>query len=680
MTWPQGHPGRGRTRGGWLVASLVALVLVGASGPASGQPPARVGIPPGQERLVGEMMGLGEDLPGACRLLGARIVMSEVAARFSCGAPPVELEIALRHVAEDGPALARTDRFRLVARAGAPPPELVTALAARVTAREAAFKWTALDAPTSDPAAPPGSSAAAPAPSSAPPRADTPLSVLAPLGSAHLGPWLVLLALALALVASWRSVARLGRADLLTSSAALLLALAARGLAGLWGPLRVNGAGPLWVEGALSPLLLQGYGPGYPEVLGPLAALAPARPDQALFLANAALGALVAPLAFAAARLAGLPRTPAALAALVVALDPASVLFSATESYFPLLTALLAAAGALLVAAGRRTSLRHAAPLACAAALLLAQAVRVHPAAWPAAALVPLAILAGARPAGHASLPRLALASGLAALAVALTSGGVLALVAAEAAASASVRDTVTPPSTFALAGAAALLGVLGLRLAPGRAAGWLPLAGAAVAACLLLRPIFAQSPLWQASFDRLFLLWPLLAGVALLPARLLAWRPFAFVAPALAAALLLVAHHAWRPPRTTDHAEYLWLAQQLEALEPGCLVAHVERAGDRMLMLPAYRVPGARRELAGVVRLPGDWTPADLARERCVVYVRSSLCSSPEGRPLCDAAEAQLPLTPLARTALPAVPSRAGLTYDRDPVEVVLSRVRRAP
>ncbi len=88
----------------------------------------------------------------------------------------------------------------------------------------------------------------------------------------------------------------------------------------------------------------------------------------------------------------------------------------------------------------------------------------------------------------------------------------------------------------------------------------------------------------------------------------------------------------------------------------------------------------GARRELAGVVRLPGDWTPADLAGERCVVYVRSSLCSSPEGRPLCDAAEAQLPLTPLARTALPAVPSRSGLTYDRDPVEVGLSRVRRAP
>ncbi len=676
MTGPQRHPGRGRTRGGWLVASLVALVLVGAWSPASAQPPVRVGIPPGQERLVGEMMGLGEELPGACRLLGARIVMSEVAARFSCGAPPVELEIALRHVAEDGPALARTDRFRLVARDGAPPPALVTELAARVAAREAAFKWTAIDDPTSDPAAPTGP----PAPSSAPPRADTPLSVLAPLGSAHLGPWLVLLALALALATSWRSAARLARADLLTASAALLLALAARGLAGLWGPLRVNGAGPLWVEGALSPLLLQGYGPGYSEVLGPLVALAPGRPDQAIFLANAALGALVAPLAFAAARLAGLPRTPAALAALVVALDPASVLFSASESYFPLLTALLAAAGALLVAAGRRPSLRHAAPLALAAALLLAQAVRVHPAAWPAAALVPLAILPGARAAGHASLPRLALAGGLAALAVVLTSGGVLALVAAEAVASGSVRDTVTPPSTLALAAAAALLGLLGLRFAPGRAAGWLPLAGAAVAACLILRPIFAQSPLWQASFDRIFLLWPLLAALALLPARLTAWRPFAFAAPALTAALLLVVHHAWRPPRTTDHAEYVWLAQQLEALEPGCLVAHVERAGARMLMLPAYRVPGARRELAGVVRLPGDWTPADLARERCVVYVRSSLCSSPEGRPLCDAAEAQLPLTPLARTSLPAVPSRAGLTYDRDPVEVVLSRVRRAP
>ena len=66
------------------------------------------------------------------------------------------------------------------------------------------------------------------------------------------------------------------------------------------------------------------------------------------------------------------------------------------------------------------------------------------------------------------------------------------------------------------------------------------------------------------------------------------------------------------------------------------------------------------------------------LAPTACVYYVHTSLCSSAEGRPVCDAVERRLGLVHIARASFPARPSNEGLPYDRDPVETVLERVER--
>jgi hypothetical protein len=56
--------------------------------------------------------------------------------------------------------------------------------------------------------------------------------------------------------------------------------------------------------------------------------------------------------------------------------------------------------------------------------------------------------------------------------------------------------------------------------------------------------------------------------------------------------------------------------------------------------------------------------------------YVRTSLCSSAEGRPACEAIESRMELVPVSRASFPARPSSPLLAYDSDPVETVIARV----
>ena len=58
-----------------------------------------------------------------------------------------------------------------------------------------------------------------------------------------------------------------------------------------------------------------------------------------------------------------------------------------------------------------------------------------------------------------------------------------------------------------------------------------------------------------------------------------------------------------------------------------------------------------------------------------CLVYVRSSLCTSVEGRAPCDSAERELALERVASREFAAIPSDVDLPYDRSPVEVVVFR-----
>src|SRR5262249_38132923 len=55
-----------------------------------------------------------------------------------------------------------------------------------------------------------------------------------------------------------------------------------------------------------------------------------------------------------------------------------------------------------------------------------------------------------------------------------------------------------------------------------------------------------------------------------------------------------------------------------------------------------------------------------------------TSLCSSIEGRSLCDTIERRLGLTMVDRTTFPARPSNDGLPYDRDSVETFIARVEQ--
>src|SRR5512145_1114269 len=95
------------------------------------------------------------------------------------------------------------------------------------------------------------------------------------------GPWLLCAALALLGIALWRGP-RPERRELWLVVAIATCAAVARILWGLWGPLHVNGQGPLWIRGALEPDALAGYGPGYYELFGWLAQLG-AAPDRAIF-------------------------------------------------------------------------------------------------------------------------------------------------------------------------------------------------------------------------------------------------------------------------------------------------------------------------------------------------------------------------------------------------------------
>ncbi len=149
------------------------------------------------------------------------------------------------------------------------------------------------------------------------------------------------------------------------------------------------------------------------------------------------------------------------------------------------------------------------------------------------------------------------------------------------------------------------------------------------------------------------------------------------------AATLALLALLAAQAPavvvaRTTDHEEYRWTRRWLRTLPRACRVAYVATAGYRNLFLPAYAAspplgPDAALRLDG--RDPID-ARLNLGEPRCTYYVRTSLCTSAEGRPVCADVERQLLLEPVARASFAAAPSYTGLPYDRDIVESVISRV----
>jgi hypothetical protein len=488
------------------------------------------------------------------------------------------------------------------------------------------------------------------------------------------GAWLVPGA-ALLFVVAFRRRAVVSRRELLLALAILAIALSLRLALGPWGPLHTNGYAPLFITGAArDPTALASYGPGYVEMFGPIAAMAPENPDWAIFACNALLSALVPVLAFALGRLAGVTPRAAAAAALLLAIDPVAIRMAATESYFPAITLLCIGAGVGLLAATHERVAESQWRMALgfvAAGLLLVQAARIHPSAWGVVATVPFVVLAA-----NVSATRriLALAAGAAITGGVLVaiSGGVLVDVFANMRGGALMRPS--PPSLGPLVWVAAGTAAYAI-LAPRK---WLAVAaGLSVAGMLMTRHLYWQSWIWQQSYDRLYLTVPLIAAAAALPARL--WHR-----PGVVAVLAVLVLFSWLrfglpivAARTTDHLEYRWLREQIAGFPPHCRVVNVVCAGKRCLMLPTYVESRSRAAVAIDPSRPHTIEEA-LSPAPCLYYVRTSLCSSDEGRPACEEVESRLEMMPVARASFPARPSSGLIPYDRDPVETLIARVER--
>lgn len=97
---------------------------------------------PGQEELLGKMLGLGATLPGACRFAGGNADGATVTAEYACRDGSLVLE--LRHPDAAPRAVLRTEQFGVLIRSGSAPPGLLDAVAALIRSREADFQWKPL--------------------------------------------------------------------------------------------------------------------------------------------------------------------------------------------------------------------------------------------------------------------------------------------------------------------------------------------------------------------------------------------------------------------------------------------------------------------------------------------------------------------------------------------------------
>ncbi len=104
------------------------------------------------------------------------------------------------------------------------------------------------------------------------------------------GPWLLCAALLL-LASVVRRSSRPPAGEFWLATLITLCAAAVRFVWGVWGPLHINGQGPLWIRGALDSAALVNYGQGYFELFSWVARLS-TPPDQAVFSANVLLSAL----------------------------------------------------------------------------------------------------------------------------------------------------------------------------------------------------------------------------------------------------------------------------------------------------------------------------------------------------------------------------------------------------
>ena len=103
-------------------------------------------IPPGQEELLGKMLGLGTALPGPCKFTGAEAHYAVIRATYGC--PQGEVVFELHHPSDAPQGGTATARFAIVTLSGSPPQGLTDALASLIRSQETGFEWKRLRPPS----------------------------------------------------------------------------------------------------------------------------------------------------------------------------------------------------------------------------------------------------------------------------------------------------------------------------------------------------------------------------------------------------------------------------------------------------------------------------------------------------------------------------------------------------
>ncbi|MCB9730824.1 MAG: hypothetical protein H6744_01305 [Deltaproteobacteria bacterium] len=98
-------------------------------------------IPPGQERLLGAMVGQGDVELAGCRLRRAAIQKGYVVVEYGCGAKGVPTRLVLYPANHEGEVLARTEKFAIAAAGDSPPDGLAEAVAERIRKGERRWYW-----------------------------------------------------------------------------------------------------------------------------------------------------------------------------------------------------------------------------------------------------------------------------------------------------------------------------------------------------------------------------------------------------------------------------------------------------------------------------------------------------------------------------------------------------------
>ena len=495
-------------------------------------------------------------------------------------------------------------------------------------------------------------------------------------------PWRLLLAIVLGGFVFWsegRTHTRRARLRVAGSMAGLTVATFAVGVVAYpQNFFHQNGQGPLWV---LFSMCRDGsYGPGYRELFGWLTQYFSASPDTAIFYLQAILGALWPAWVWVSIRSLGVRPALAWIGAGWVAMDPVLGTIAHSETYYGTALTLMFPATAVLAVGSRLPSERRVkfvVAVVCAG-LLISQSARVHPVGWLASAFVPIVVLVGE---GKlvARLLWAALAGLGIALVVVLSSGGALwdvyhGELGTQWSGSVKLR---IDGNTLLLLSSLWMVPLLLLSKLRFRALVNGALAFLVVATAMATNMVGIVNEILAVTMPRLFLPAGIAAAAAALrEVDLGRWRHGAIVASVLIAGSTTVIHQ-WglRDVRFTDQLEQRFLAEVRDQVPEESVVIYVGRGEKRVLQLPFYgecTYDSAVAEFCG-----GD----ALCPSNPDLYYRSSLCSTEEGQPMCDAIEERWQLEPIETATLPARVSISYLPpYLTDEVTVGLYRITGPP